>query len=91
MADTTKPADADRIAYRPPWVGEYVTGSYTKLTRDADGIPEEQTFEASCAECGAKLGPRKCSSGMVRHWIDQFSRVHLHRHALAPLPTILKP
>lgn len=79
-------ADEERVEYAPAWAGAHVAGSYTRLTRGEDGEPEEQTVRASCSACGAELGPLKCRSGMPRHHVDTFARVHLHRHPLADLP-----
>ena len=86
MPATAEPKTAVPVPYAPAWVGPHVTGSYTARVRVPGGGYDEQTFQASCSQCGAVLGPRKCSSGMVRHHIDTFSRLHLHRHPLAAIP-----
>jgi hypothetical protein len=77
------------VRWSPPWAA-HVEGRHSPRTLDADGLPEEQRVEATCTVCRATFR-RACSSGMVRHWIEVFAKVHLHRSPLAPIPRPVKP
>jgi hypothetical protein len=69
-----------RHEYSPPWA-PHIAGYYYEREVDEDGIPLEAEVGATCGTCGAVF-KRMCSSGLMRHWICTFARVHLHRDPL---------
>lgn len=53
----------------------HIVGRFTRLTKDEDGIAEEQRIEARCLHCDTPF-KRTCSSGLVTQHIDRFAAVH---------------
>jgi hypothetical protein len=74
--------EARKIAYRPRWAGEHVTGWFTPREVNQEGEVSDQMVGAACARCGAVYGPVVCTSGLVRDKIDKFALVHAHRNPM---------
>lgn len=86
---STKPETWEKYS---PAFAPHVTGEYSKRVWEPGAArPEPQTVKATCETCGAVYGPTTCDSGRVRHKIDTFGLVHLHRDALTPRPVVKLP
>ncbi len=69
-------------SYSPPQA-PHVKGAYTaRVWEPGEARPEPQMVKATCERCGAVYGPTECTSGRVRHKIDTFALVHLHRDVM---------